>query len=407
MKVNAQSFFNFCSGHVPLLRKLAEREGEFSEAELLRLVREHPGLHEELPENLWRRLRELQILIPSEPGGDSYFLADPVARLISYLLNEANPATPEMIRGYVQSLDTVGRQLASALEHNNLPVVTMAFSEISQTLRLIHANLDETHLAILAEVGRYKTERQRVSVRDKFRRIVFWMDRYVEPMIEIVRADGPLRATFDEIEQLLRKARELSLYNDYPALERNLRLLRLIGAHALRVFVQCRKEIQPLYESLRRSSAIAEGAARALEKLQNEGLANWGAAPMLGICFVRHQNVPGDSAIALALQRVVEHPAEPAPTVDFQREESEPLELARRLWLDLLPERVRPQLPLDDVLRWIIQEHPGKDTTSVLAGFGELVFHREFNARFLPGDRNTYPTADGLIEASPVQLHPL
>jgi hypothetical protein len=404
MKVNAQAFFNFCAAHVPLLRQFAERTGELSESEVMRLVREQADAHEELPETTWRRLREYQILVPSEPGGESCLLAEPVARLLTYLYNNANPATPEIIRGYVQSLDTLAKQLARALENENVTVVGLAFNEISLTLRRIHADLDETHQAILAEVGRYKTERQRVSVREKFRRIVYWMERYVEPMIEIVRADGPLRESFDEVERLLRSAREQALFNDHPALERNLRFLRLVGAHALRVFVQCRKEIQPLYESLRRSTFIAEGASRALEKLQSEGLANWGTAPLIGICSLRLQNVPGDAAIALALRRVIEHPPELPPVLDLTAEETAPEELVRRLWLDLLPDHVRPELPLPDLLDWIVKRHPGKDTSAVLAGFTALVFHNDFEARFSEAQPNEYVTANGSIQACPVQL---
>jgi hypothetical protein len=173
MKVNAQAFFNFSAAHVPLLRQLAERTGELSAGEVMRLVREQADAHEELPETTCRRLREYQILVPSEPGGESYLMAEPVARLLTYLHNNANPATPEMIRGYVQSLDTLAKQLAHALETENVTVVSEGFNEISLTLRRIHADLDETHQAILAEVGRFKTERQRVSVREKFRRIVY------------------------------------------------------------------------------------------------------------------------------------------------------------------------------------------------------------------------------------------
>jgi hypothetical protein len=404
MKVNAQAFFNFSAAHVPLLRQLAERTGELSAGEVMRLVREQADAHEELPETTWRRLREYQILVPSEPGGESYLMAEPVARLLTYLHNNANPATPEMIRGYVQSLDTLAKQLAHALETENVTVVSEGFNEISLTLRRIHADLDETHQAILAEVGRFKTERQRVSVREKFRRIVYWMERYVEPMIEIVRADGPLRETFDEVDRLLRGAREQALFNDHPALERNLRFLRLVGAHALRVFVQCRKEIQPLYESLRRSTFIAEGASRALEKLQTEGLANWGTAPLIGICSLRFQNVPGDAAIAMALRRVIEHPPEPPPVLDLTSEETTPDELVRRLWLDQLPDHVRPELPLSDLLDWIVKRHPEKDTSAILAGFTALVFHNEFETRFSDAKPNEYATANGAINARPVQL---
>lgn len=41
MRVNPQTFFHFCSAHVPLLRQLAEHDGEFSEAQVARLIRSH------------------------------------------------------------------------------------------------------------------------------------------------------------------------------------------------------------------------------------------------------------------------------------------------------------------------------------------------------------------------------
>ena len=50
MKVNPQTFFTFCSTHVALLRRLAERPGELSEAEAVRIVREFAPVHDELPE---------------------------------------------------------------------------------------------------------------------------------------------------------------------------------------------------------------------------------------------------------------------------------------------------------------------------------------------------------------------
>jgi hypothetical protein len=405
MKINPQSFFNFCASHAPLLRALAERGGEISEAEAMRLIRAHPGAGEELPQTAWRRLTEdTQILVPTEPGGELFFMAEPVARLLNYLFNEANPATPEMIRGYVFSLETTGRRLARALDQDDLQAVKLAFEEISLTLRRVYADLNETQQAILAEVARYKTECSRVSVRDKFRRIVHWMERYVEPMIDIVRADGPLRAAFDETERLLERAREEALFNDHPALARNRRFLRLVGAHALRVFTQCRKEIQPLYESLRRSSFIAEGAARALEKLQAEGLAKWGREHLIGVAVWRYQNVPGDAAIALALRRAIEHPPEPPPLLEFAAEQENPRALARLRWLEALPETARGGLPLEDLLGWLVEKYPEKDTSDVLAGFSALVFDGAFQAAFAGQTPRAYLTRDGEITAFPLTL---
>jgi len=403
MKVNAQTFFNFCANHALLLRALAERGGEISEAEAMRLIRANPSAGEEMPETAWRRLRDVQILVPTEPGSELFFLAEPVARLLAYLFDEANPATPEMIRGYVLSLETTGKQLGRALDEEDVQRVKLAFEEIGQTLRRIHADLNETQHAILAEVARYKTERARVSVREKYRRIVHWMERYVEPMIEIVRADGPLRAAFDDTERLLQVTREEALFSDHPALARNLRFLRLVSDHALRVFTQCRKEIQPLYEMLRRSSFIAEGAALALEQLQGGGLARW-SHYLIGVAAWRYQNVPGDVAIVLALRRVIEHPPEPPPVLEFVAEKDDPGALMRLLWLESLPDLVRADLPVNDLMTWFVSKHSDRNTSDVLAGFSGLLFHRDFHAVFAEQDARIYKTTDGEITGSPLSL---
>jgi hypothetical protein len=404
VKVNAQTFFNFCAGHVPLLRRLVERTGEFSEAEIVRLVRQHAEVQEELPETTWRRLRELQILVPTEPGGSLYLLAEPVARLLTYLFDEANPATPEMVRGYITSLEALGRKLVRAIETDDVTFVGLAFHEINSSLRRIHADLEETQRAVQNEVAGFKLNREQVSVRERYRRIVYWMERFIEPLIEIVKPDGPMAAAFEEIEHLLRRAREESLFNDHPALERNLRYLRLVRQHALRVFQECRKELHPLYESLRRSSFIAAGAAIALEKLQREGIANWGASFWVGVCQLRIQEVPGDEAIANALRRVIEHPPEPAPIVALDETSETPPALVRRLWLDQLPREIDRALPLEDLLGWLAQRYPGKSTSDIVAGFGRLVFGDEYRSTFGDAPEKVYPTTDGRLRAHPVRL---
>jgi hypothetical protein len=406
VKINPQTFFNFCAAHTTLLRALAEHVGEVSQTDVLRLIRVNPALTDESPETTRRRLRELQILVPTEPGSELYSLADPIARLLTYLFNEANPATPEMIHGYVMSLETTSKRLARALDEEDVQQVRFSFEEIGQTLRRIKADLDETHHAILSEVARYKIERSRVSVREKYRRIVHWMERYVEPMIAIINAEGPMRAAFDETERLLMRARNEALFNDLPALARNQRILRLVASHALRVFTQCRKEIQPIYEALRRSTFIAEGAARALEKLHNEGLSKWGVEPLIGVYALRFQNVPGDAAIASVLRRLVEYPPEPPPVLAFPDKQEDPIGLRRLTWLDSLPQVVQPALPINDLFQWLIENSPNKDMSQVLTGFSTLIFHPMFQAHFTDADACVYLMNDGILDASPVQLFP-
>ena len=387
-----------------MLRGLAEAKGELSEADARRLIRSNGNSTGELPETTWRNLRELQILVPAEAGSDFYFVAPPVNRLIEYLYDEARATTPQIITGYIQSLDALGKQLSRAIDGEDITVVRLALEEIQQTLRRIQADLDETHRSILNEVAKYKTERQSITVRDKFRRIVHWMDRYVDPLVEIVSEDGPLRATFDEIERLLHRAREHGLFNDLPALERNTKHLRLVSRHALRVFQQCRRELQPLYETLRRASFIAEGAALALERLQREGLDGWIKDHVIASCSLRLQDVPSDRAIERALRDVVENPPEPAPVLAMHTEETTPDEYLRHVWLESLSDEVGVSLPLDDLLGWLVTRYPQKDTADTLAGFTRLVFDGNFSARFTSAEARAYETSDGELRANPVEL---
>lgn len=402
MKIAPQQFFNFCAGHVPLLRALNEQEGEVSESDVRRLIRSTTST-EELPETTWKRLTELQILVPVEPGGDFYFMAEQVSRLISYLFDEANAASPEIIKGYINSIETVDKQLFQTIDSEDMLRARLALEELQQTLRRIQTDLDETHRCILTEVGRYKIER-RVSVRERFRRIAYWMERYVDPIVEMVRVDGPLRATFDETERLLVLARERGLYNDLPGLERNFRQLRKIQGHALRIFQQCRRELQPLYESLRRASFIAEGAAIALDRMQHDGIDACADAFVIPVFSLRWQHVPSDLAIERALCNVTEYRPVPPPVLALNSEETIPESYLRRVWLEELSAAIYPNLPVADLLDWLTQRFPEKDTDATLAGFTRLVFASEMVAHFTENPLRRYKTADGVLEGRPVIL---
>lgn len=403
MKIPAPTFFNFCAAHVPLLRALMEAPGEMSESDVRGHIRA-TSMSDELPETTWRRLNELQILISVEPGRDFYLMAEPVKRLLSYLFDEATATTPELIAGYIDSIETLDKQLSRATADEDTTGLRLALEELQQTLRRVQNDLEETYRCILAEVARYKIERQGVSIREKFRRIVYWMDRYIDPLVNIVRPDGPLRAAFDETERLLYRAREQGVYNELSGLERHSRHLRVIQRHALRIFQQCRRELQPLYESLRRASFIAEGAAVALDGFQREGTANASELYVVPIFGLRWQNAPSDSTLQRVLQNLTEYEPESPPVLHLTTEEPVPESYQRRIWLDSLGDNARLDLPIQDIFHWLTQNNPDRDIDSILAGFTSLVYDPAFVSHFTEHASQHYYTIDGVIEAQPVQL---
>ena len=204
MQVTPKRFFDFCSGHVPLLHALAVKPGDVSEAQVRQLIRTFSDTVSEQPETTWQRLLELQILVPLEEGSAHYVMAQPLLQLLNYLYNDAVPTSPEIIQGYIAALESARKRIVIGVEAGDALSVAMATNEVDHTLRRMQDDLDATHRAVMAEVARYKADRSSVSVRERYLRIVGLMDQYVHPLVEIVRVDGLLVSVLDETDLALR-----------------------------------------------------------------------------------------------------------------------------------------------------------------------------------------------------------
>lgn len=406
MRVNPSDFFKFCASHVPLLRALCENgEEERSDTQLFDLIRRSAAEDDEGTETTLRNLKRLRVVVETEQDSGFYLPAGPVVQLLNYLLHEASPATSEMVRGFINALDHFCGILRKTIESDDPTQVEMAVQDVSQTLRRIYDAVSATHDGILAAVAEFKTDRRGVSVQQKFRRIVYWMEVYVMPMIEIIRVDGVMEATFAETERLLGKANEESVFTDLGATDRSRRFIRLVRRHALRVFEQCRKEIQPLYQSLARSNNIAAGAAVALERLRRDGFAKWGNEPLVPVFTLRQQYAVSDAAIRLALERSILQPPESAPVVNLSTPLVEPLAMRHRRWLNSLPNLVAAAVPLEDLLGWLIEDQQEElGTSEILSGFSTLLFHEDFRCKLTSDGVRTYETAGHLLKAHPVRI---
>lgn len=402
MRVPPKPFLDFCARHVPLLRALTD-DVEWTEPALLDAASRHREEGDEQPETTVRKIIELRVMVNTEPGADTFELAEPLRRLLDYIFDEAMPTTPEVIQGYVASLSTVSQRMERALKDDDMATTALALQEVNDTLRRIHRDTEETRARILSEVALFKTTRRQFSVRDKFQRIVHWMQRYVEPMGDIIRVDGEMEAAFGETARVLRLAHESALTPEAVA-ARQLHLLRVVEKFALRVFQQCRRELQPLYDSLRRASLIADGAALALARLQKDGADGWVRACAPGFALLRFRHAPADTAFALAFARLTEGPPPAPPIVRRPVSGLEPEGKRRRAWLDSVLAAAEAETPLADTLDWITSRHPDRGTTEVLAAFTRLFFNSRFRASFDDAPSRLYPTADGELRAHPAAL---
>jgi hypothetical protein len=392
---------------VSLLRELELRASgtDLSGAEINHIVKVHASDAEEQPTFIAERLKELRILIASDQSAQYFLMAEPVRAILRYLLEEAKPVSSDIVQTYVNKLQKLARKLRDAMTTENSTLAELALTDITQLLRNLHDALSATHVSVLAEVARFKTDKRPSSIREKYQRIIWWMQQYIAPMIDIIRIDAAMQATFTELESILEAATTDALLVSIDAAERNLRLVRLTRRHALNVFDQSEKEISPLYRSLARSSNLAGGAAWALDLLRLGPYEQWAQTTVVGVFSLRKQEAFSDRAISSAVERILHNPPAPPPTINLERGSRKPAALEYRRWLNALPDQAIEALPIDDLLAWLTVQYPELGTAHILKGFSTLFLDRRFHAYF-SADRpiRTYETNQHFVRAHPVQL---
>lgn len=406
MIVPPKEFFQFCAKHVGLLRELEQRANgtDLSEAEIASIVQNHALEADEQPTFVTKQLKSLRILVSVDQSEGYFLMAEPVRAILRYLLEEAKPASSETVQSYINRLQQLAQKLRDALSAENPTLAELALTDTTHALRRLHDDVSATHVSVLAEVARYKTDKRPVSVLEKYQRIVWWMQQYIAPMLEVIRVDGPMQATFAEVEEALEAATTNALVISVDAAERNLRLVRVTRRHALNVFEQSGKEISPLYQSLARSSNLATGAAWALDRLRLGTIEEWMQAAVVGVFGLRQQEAFSDKAIIGAVERYLNNPPAPPPTVSRSRAAEKPAAMQHRQWLNVLPDEIATELPVADMLGWLTVRYPKLDTEQLLTGFSTLFFHERFRAEFTGQAIRDYETPNHLIRAHPVQL---
>ncbi|HNR54080.1 MAG TPA: hypothetical protein PKJ19_02860, partial [Flavobacteriales bacterium] len=260
------------------------------------------------------------------------------------------------------------------------------------------------HRAVMAEVARYKADRTSVSVRERYLRIVGLMDQYVHPLVEIVRVDGLLVSVLDETDLALRAAREQGVYVELGMIARNERQIRALRRRSIHTLNESRKELQPLYDVLRRASAISHGATLALGRLRQMKLDDWVVNYMVQADRAGIECPPTDSVLRHVINEVISHPPTPPPVLSMEENGDTPPDYVRLLWLNGLPEALREELPVKDLTAWITGSFPEKGTSDMLLGLSKLLFDPSMDVQFKGGKQKQYRTRDGVLEATTISI---
>jgi|GEM_PF-6895326 len=402
MKVSVPRFFRFCAAHEGLVRALTQvGDEEVTEQTVRGIIQRNINAKEEGVENIYRSLVELQILVPLRTERNTMLIAQQLVALVRYLVDEARPATPQMIQGYINSLSSASGRMAAAAEARDTDMLSLMLLEVRNVLARIIRDVEETQDTVIREVMAFKINATDISVKTRFSRIVYWLRNYAEPMAELVRVDGPMDATFADLEKVLNDVKSSTWHH---GVEQSLGLLRTVTRHSWHVFDQCLKELRPLYDAMVQANMIATGAAYALDKLTSVRLKEWDARFVVDVPSFRQQNLLSDTGLFEALRRIHGYKPRARPVLVDSDDENGRDSVRRHEWINSLPEKLAANLPVADLCTFLIADKPDADVDDIVGAIARIYYDDSFASAFNDAPRQQYELETCTIGACPLEV---
>ncbi|BAU76543.1 Mks condensin complex protein MksB [Metapseudomonas furukawaii] len=394
--------------HWTLLEPLCER----FDTGTLSLVELRVQLAGQLPEgtptditallDLWVRL---DILVPVAKSPNRFELNAQIHDFLAYLRREHRLGLCLEIEAYLRHLERLAGYIQEAFEIRDGNDLARQLRLLDMRVRDVLKKLDNDEQALVAVADRAKTSDRQIPLRQRYAEVLATWDEYVEPMIQLVAADGAFEQGVRRVEQVLlrllgEQQRLGQLVDDDLLLRTHARILEMQTSAQL-TLRKARELLLPLREEARRHNAVTRGAALALSVIRKKGL---DAVPQAAMpLFTRPQTTFLGSASQVeayvyALARFQPKPAH-FPKSSGPRKSTAPRspKTAREM-LD----RCEQALPLPDLMVWLLEQEPEGATDELLYWFSRLSRDSRFQRDRL--ERRDYLTAEHQVSLSSYAL---
>lgn len=388
--------------HWALLEPLCERfdQGTLSLGELrLQLAAQQ---RESSPQDittlldLWIRL---DILVPVAKSPNRFELNAQIHDFLAYLRREHRLGLCLEIEAYLRHLERLAGHIQDAFDIRDGDDLARQLRLLDMRVRDVLKKLANDEQALVAVAERAKTSDRQIPLRQRYAEVLATWDEYIEPMIQLVNADGAFEQGVRKVEtvllRLLGEQQRLGhLVDDDMLLRTHARILEMQTSAQL-TLRHARELLLPLREEARRHNAVTRGAALALAAMRRKGL---DAVPQAALpLFTRPQsNFLGTAsqveAYVYALARFESKPAR------FPRSEKKAAQgdtpRAPRTVREML-ERCEHALPLPDLMAWLLEQEPGGPTDELLYWFSRLSRDKRFSRQRL--ERQDYLTDEHVL----------
>lgn len=394
--------------HWSMLEPLCER----FDTGTLSLVELRNQLGTQLPEStptditaLLDQWIRLDILVPVAKSPNRFELNAQIHDFLAYLRREHRLGLCLEIEAYLRHLERLAGYIKDAFEVRDANDLARQLRLLDMRVRDVLKKLANDEQALVAVADRAKTSDRQIPLRQRYAEVLATWDEYVEPMIQLVAADGAFEQGVYRVEHVLlrllsEQQRLGQLVDDDLLLRTHARILEMQTTAQL-TLRRARELLLPLREEARRHNAVTRGAALALAAIRKKGL---DAVPQASLpLFSRPQSTflgtaSQVEAYVYALARFEPKPAQ-FPKAHTTRKGEAPR--APRTAREML-ERCEQALPLPDLMVWLLEQEPEGATDELLYWFSRLSRDARFQRERL--ERRDYLTAEHQLSLSSFAL---
>ena len=341
----------------------------------------------------------LDILVPVAKSPNRFELNAQIHDFLAYLRREHRLGLCLEIEAYLRHLERLAGYIQDAFDIRDGNDLARQLRLLDMRVRDVLKKLANDEQALVAVAERAKTSDRQIPLRQRYAEVLATWEEYVEPMIQLVNADGAFEQGVRKVENvLLRMLSEQQrlghLVDDDMLLRTHARILEMQTSAQL-TLRHARELLLPLREEARRHNAVTRGAALALAAIRRKGM---DAVPQTAMpMFTRPQSTFLGSASQVeayvyALARFEPKPARFPKAHNTQKGSQAPN--APRTVKEML-DRCSDALPMPDLMSWLLTQEPTGDTDELLYWFSRLSREKRFVRQRL--ERRDYHTHEHLV----------
>lgn len=397
--INPKDFFRFSSENFDLLKDLHVREA-VNDVELRHLIMRHRATDAPAVAYVANQLTSLGFIEEAPYATASMELRPPVRKFLDFVLRQQQLTPVAVIRSYIEALEQMGRDLDQAIERKEADNALRILSECNEIIERMRNDSTDNLEAIIRQTLAIKSNLEKKSVRERYMIVNRIRERYLVPLRELIDIKKPVQQSIDQIQRLFKDGKRVFIAHRALAEEfsragsRLLRLRKSVRAD----FNDSRREVEPLYRTLKRENRIIKGASRALELIDRNGLKSLDLD--FSVTFMRVEGMVSDDKLESYFHELSGYTPSPPGAIEEQKPETIKIDFIDPIQLQ---QKLKKVLPVTDYFGWLLKTFSGESFGSILQAYVYILESDNYRASH-EADRKIYKIRNYTIKTCPMTI---